>query len=93
MSVYKFGQIEVKAKEFNSNKQISDIFSLDYNKIVVSDAILCNKNKDKIYLVGYQTNEGIMPLYIKTPKNVFTNGVTQYNENSKYTMGFDLERI
>ena len=29
-------------------------------------------------------------MYIKTPKNAFSNGVRQYSENSAYTMSFDL---
>ena len=86
---FKFGQVSVSSKDFYKRRQITDLFSLDYDKVVVSDPIQCGK--DKRYVSGYETSNGITPLYIKTPKNVFGNGVTQYNENSAHTMSFDLD--
>ena len=86
---FKFGQVSVSSKDFYKRKQITDLFSLDYDKVVVSDLIQCGK--DKRYVIGYETSNGIIPLYIKTPKNVFSNGVTQYNENSAYMMSYDLD--
>ena len=88
---FKFGQVSVSSKDFYKRKQISDLFSLDYDKVVVSDPIQCNNGKDKRYVIGYGTSNGIIPLYIKTPKNVFSNAVRQYSENSAYTMSFDLD--
>ena len=88
---FKFGQVSVSSKDFYKRKQITDLFSLDYDKVVVSDPIQCNNDKDKRYVIGYETSNGIIPLYIKTPKNVFSNGVRQYSDNSAYTMSFDLD--
>ena len=88
---FKFGQVSVSSKDFYKRKQITDLFSLDYDKVVVSDPIQCNNGKDKRYVIGYETSNGIIPLYIKTPKNVFSNGVRQYSDNSAYTMSFDLD--
>ena len=31
-----------------------------------------------------------MPLFIKTPKNIFSYGVSQYDKNSAYTMSFNV---
>ena len=31
-----------------------------------------------------------MPLFIKTPKDIFSYGVSQYNKNSAYTMSFNV---
>ena len=70
---FKFGQVSVSSKDFYKRKQFTDLFSLDYDK-------------DKQYVIGHETSNGIIPLYIKTPKNVFSNGVRQYSENSAYTM-------
>ena len=86
---FKFGQVSVSSKDFYKRKQITDLFSLDYDKVMVSDLIQCGK--DKRYIIGYEASNGIIPLYIKAPKIVFSNGVTQYNENSAYTMSFDLD--
>ena len=88
---FKFGQVNVRSKDFYKRKQFTDLFSLDYDKVVVSDPIQYNNRKDKRYVIGYETSNGIIPLYIKTPKNVFNNGVRQYSENSAYTMSFDLD--
>ena len=72
---FKFGQVIVSSKDFYKRKQITDLFSLDYEKVMVSEPIQCGK--DKRYDIGYETSNGIIPLYIKTPQNVFSNGVMQ----------------
>ena len=84
-------QITQSLVEISPLRQFTDLFSLDYDKVVVSDPIQCNNGKDKRYVIGFETSNGIIPLYIKTPKNVFSNGVRQYSENSAYTMSFDLD--
>ena len=78
----KFGQKEATTKDFNGQRQINAIFTNDVNKVVVSDKVSCNNRKDCRYIVGYQLDEGLMSLFIKTPKNVFSYGVSQYDNNS-----------
>ena len=87
-----FGQTAIDCKDFYKRKGISDIYSLDLDKIVVSNNIPCNKGKDQRYVVGYEDDGEIVPLYIKTPPKVFSYGVSQYSENSAWTMGFNLGR-
>ena len=78
MSSFKFGQIEVASKDFHKEKQITDIFTIDVNKVVLFDKVSCNNGKDWRYIVGYQVDgETIVPLFIKTPKNIFSYGVSQ----------------
>ena len=50
----------------------------------------CNNGKDCRYTVGYQVDEVLAPLFIKTPKNAFSYGVSQYDKNSAYTMSFNM---
>ena len=89
--MFKFGQIEVASKDFHKQRQITDIFTIDVNKVVLSDKVPCNNGKDWRYIVGYQVDgETIMPLFIKTPKNIFSYGVPQYDKNSAYTMSFNV---
>ena len=52
----KFGQKEVTAKNFYKQRQITDIFTIDMNKVVVSDKVSCNNGKDCHYIVGYQVD-------------------------------------
>ena len=82
----KFGQKEVTTKDFYGQRQITDIFTIDVNKLVVSDKVPCNNANDCRYIVGYQVDEALLPLFIKTPKNIFSHGVSQYYNNSVYTM-------
>ena len=35
----KFGQKEVTAKDFYGERQVTDIFTIDVNKVVVSDKL------------------------------------------------------
>ena len=42
------------------------------------------------YTVGYQLDEAQIPLFIKTHKNIFSYGLSQYDKNSAYTMSFNV---
>ena len=84
--MFKFGQKEITVKDFYSQRQITDIFMIDINKVVVSDKVSCNNGKDCRYIVGYQVDGALIPLLIRTPKNIFSYGVPQYDKNSAYTM-------
>ena len=86
----KFGQKEVTTKDFYGQRQITDIFTIDVNKLVISDKVSCNNGKDCRYIVGYQVDGALIPLFIKTPKNIFSYGVSQYDKNSAYTMSFNV---
>ena len=86
----KFGQKEVTTKDFYRQRQITDIFTMDVNKLVVSEKVPCNNGKDCRYIVGYQVDGGLIPLFIKTPKNIFSYSVSQYDKNSAYTMSFNV---
>ena len=88
--MFKFGQKEVTSKDFYGQRKITDIFTMDVNKLVVSDKVPCNNGKDCRYIVGYQVDEVLIPLFIKTPKNCFSYGVSQYDRNSAYTMTFNV---
>ena len=73
----KFGQKEVTTKDFYGQRQITDIFTIDVNKLVISDKVPCNNGKDCRYIVRYQVDGALIPLFIKTPKNMFSHGVSQ----------------
>ena len=84
----KLGQKEVRTRDFYEQRQIADIFTIDINKVVVSDKVPCNNGKDCRYIVGYQVDGGLIPLFIKTPKDIFNDSVSHYDKNSAYTMSF-----
>ena len=90
--MFKFGQKEVTTKDFYKQRQTTDIFTLDVNKMVVSDKVSCNNGKECRYIVGYQVDGTVIPLFIKTPKNIFSSGVSQYNKNSAHTMSFNISK-
>ena len=69
---------------------MTDIFSIDINKLVVSDKVPCNNGKDCHYIVGYQVDGALIPLFIKTLKNIFSHGVSQYDKNSAYAISFNV---
>ena len=89
----KFGQKQVTTKDFYGQRQITDILTIDLNKVVVSDKVSCNNGKDSCYIcyiTGYQVDGRLVLLFIKTAKNVFSYGVSQYDKNSPYTMSFNV---
>ena len=74
----------------DSKYQVTDVFSIDLEKIVVSKGSSVNKH-DMRYTIGYKVNPTkVIPLYIKTPKNCWSSGVSRYNENSPWKMGFNV---
>ena len=46
----KFGQKEATTKDFYGQRQITDLFKIDLNNVVVSDKVSCNNGKDFIIL-------------------------------------------
>ena len=53
--MFKFDQTEVMQKEFNRQRQISDIFTTDVNKVVVSAKVPCNTGKIIVILKFIKT--------------------------------------
>ena len=86
----KFGQKKVKTKDFYGKRQMTDIFTIDINKLVISDKVSCNNGKDCRYVVSYQADKPLIPLFLKTLKNVFSHGVSQYDKNFAYAMPFNV---
>ena len=76
----------------DGQRQITDAFSIDVNRVVISDKVPCNNGLliDRCYIIGYQVDGGLVPLFIKTLKNIFSYGVLQYNKNSACTMLFNV---
>ena len=68
----KFSQKEVTDKDFYGQREMTDTFTIDVNKLVISDKVPSNNGKDCRYIVGYPVDGALIPLFIKTPKNVFT---------------------
>ena len=89
--MFKFGLKRCcRLLDFYKERQITDILTIDVNKVVVSDEVSCNNGKDCCYIVGYQVDGELIPLFIKTLKNIFSYGVPQYGKNTAYSMSFNL---
>ena len=88
--MFKFGEKGVTTKDFYGQRQITDIFTIDINEVMVSQKVPWNNGKDCHYIVGYQVDGALIPLFITTPKNILSYGVSQYGKNSAYTMSFNV---
>ena len=88
MSSYIFDRKDVNVKSFNAVYELTDIFDIDLDRVILSAPVICNKN-DERYVIGYKRMDGsIIPLYAKSPINCHSNGVNRYNENSTWKMGW-----
>ena len=90
---FKTQEVCIKAVEKEAESiehDITDIFTIDVNKVAVSDKVLCNNVKDCHYIVGYQVDEALIPRFIKMIKDIFSYGVSKYDKNSFYTMSFNV---
>ena len=57
---------------------------------MVSDKVPCNNGKECGYIVGCHVDGALIPLFIKTPKNISSSGASQSDKNSAYTMSFNV---
>ena len=86
--MFKFGQIQIVSKDFNSKYKLTNEVELE--KIRLSEGVTANKH-DTRYTIGYELEPGkIVPLYIKTPRDCVSSGVSRYNESSPWKMGFNV---
>ena len=88
--MFKFYQKEVTAEEFHGQRQITDMFTIDINKVVASDKVPWNNGKDCRYVLGYQDDGVVIPLFIKTPRDIFNYGISQYDKNPACTISFSV---
>ena len=90
MPSYNFNDLDINVKKFNSVYELTDIHTMDFDRLVVSAAVACSKSDVK-YIVGYKIDDGMLiPIYVKSPANCYSNGVSQYNENSAWKVGLDI---
>ena len=57
IKIFKFGHKEVAAKDFYRQRQITDTFTIDGNKIVLSDKVSSDNWKDRHYIVTIKSME------------------------------------
>ena len=88
IKMFKFGQVEISSKNFNSVYEVPE--TVDLEKIRVSEGVVANKH-DMRFTIGYELEPGkIIPLHMKTPKNCSSSGVSRYNEASAWKMGLNV---
>ena len=86
----KFGQKDVTTKDFYGQRQTTDIFTIDVNKVVVSDKVSWNNGNDCHYIVSYQVDGALILLFIKTPKIYLVMACHNTIKNPSYTMSFNV---
>ena len=86
--LYKFAQVQISNKNFNSEYNVTNF--VDLEKIRVNEGVAANKH-DTRFIIGYEVEPGkIILLYIKTPKDCVSYGVSRYDESSPWKMGFSV---
>ena len=84
---FKFGQKKITSKKFYKQKQVTEIFIINVNKVVLSDRVSCSNGKEWWFIVGYQVDgETTIPLFIKTPKKIFSYRVSMELHYEKGTI-------
>ena len=54
----KLGQKKVTTKDFYGQSQITNLLTIDVNKVVFSGKAPCNNGRDCRYITGYQVDGG-----------------------------------
>ena len=77
-------------KKFNSDYKLTDIHTMDFDRLFVSVVVACNES-DVRSIFEYKTDDiRVIPLYVKSSANCCSNSVSQYNENSAWKMALDI---
>ena len=63
-----FDDKKIKTSEFYKNKKVFQIDDIDVNKILVSIKEPCGTNNAFKYVIGYNDNDVIRPLYLRLPQ-------------------------
>ena len=79
-----FEENKIKKSEFYRNKKSFQIDDVDANKILVSKKGQYGTNNALKYVIGYNDNDVIRPLYLRLPQ--MTGYAKKFNEN--VTMSF-----
>ena len=74
MSSFSFGQKKIASKDFYKQRQITDLFTINIKKVVLSNKRACNNRKDSRYIEGFQVNS-IIPLFIEAPIIMISYGM------------------
>ena len=83
-----FKDSKITAKDFK--KLYKNIEKIDVTKIRLSEEVKSSKSTRRV--IGYEKNPGeVVPLYIRTPKDCYSPGISQYDENSPYKMGLRID--
>ena len=90
MDSYIFDGRDINVKSFNAVYELTDIIYIDLDRVILSDPVICNKN-DEWYVNDYKRIYGnIVPLYVKSPIDCYSNGFSRYNESSTWKIGLDI---
>ena len=63
-----FDDKKIKTSEFYKNKKVFQIDDIHVNKILVSIKEPCGTNNAFKYVIGYNDNDVIRPLYLRLPQ-------------------------
>lgn len=63
-----FRQLIVASKKFHKHGKLTDVLMMNVKKVVLSDRVSCDKDKDYRYFVGYEAyTKMIIFLYFRKP--------------------------
>ena len=65
MACYIFDGRDINVKSFNAVYELTDIFDIDLDRVILSALVKCNKN-GKQYVIRYKImDDNIVPLYVQ----------------------------
>ena len=83
MASYIFDGRDINVKSVNAVYELTNIFDIDLDRVILSALVKCNKN-GKQYVIGYKRmDDNIVPLYVKSPLNCYSNGVITWGGQFK----------
>ena len=93
-ALFKFVPKEFPSKQFHQKKQVTDVFTIDENRFVVSNKVSCNNRNGWRYVLCFHEDGGNdhTTAYQET-KNIFNYGASQCDNNLAYTVLFNVSKV
>ena len=79
-----FDDKKINKSNFYKNKKLFNLYGLDVNKILVSKKGSYGTKNSLKYLIGYNDDDVIRPLYKKLLMNIEFDSEPVYGDNDKY---------
>lgn len=90
--VFIFDDNGTNVKRFNTVYKLTSISDSNLQRLVFSAPAIYDKSNER-HTIRYKiVGDNVIPLYVKSPINYYSNGISWYNERSAWKMELNISK-